>query len=95
MNLQRDIERAEQAAEAARLVREDLRWNSEPGDTERERTIRAQLEKLRKAMAPIRSAIGKLIWDDACADREGDLRRVSAALQYNQKQLKKMKRRAR
>lgn len=92
MDLQRVIERAEQAAEAARLEREDLRWNSEPGSTERERTIRKRLEALRKAMIPVRSAIGKLIWDADCADREGDLRRVSKAIQYQAKQFKKMRR---
>lgn len=84
------IEKAREVAHQARLTREDLRRSHKPGSKERERQIDKALRALDDAMRPIRSAIGAIAWGRD--EYEGELREVSAAMQYERKQLKKMRR---
>ena len=62
-----------------------------------DRTRQASIEKLiaqiDEAMKPIRSGIGSLLWHVEYRRHEADLREVSKSLQYERKQLKKMRRR--
>lgn len=92
MNLTDHIDRAERAAEAARIVREEMRWAQKPGDPEREDLIEATLEALRQAMAPLRIAIGTIQFGKVHGGQENRLRAASNALQYERKRLKKMRR---
>lgn len=50
------------------------------------------IEEIDKAMKPIRSAIGSLLWHAEYRPHEQELRDVSQRLQYQRKQLKKMRR---
>lgn len=82
---------AHAAADEAEALRQDLRWNVKPGTTDREELIDAALEMLRLAMIPIRAQVGKTVW--GLSDfPEAKLRDASARIQYQRKQLKKMKR---
>lgn len=84
------IEKAQETAEAARRAREDIRRSHKPGSKDRDRVIEKTLRSLEDAMRPIRSAIGKIAWGGP--EYDGRLREVSDALQYERKQLKKMRR---
>lgn len=84
------IENGHKVAEQARLAREDVRKTYKPGTKDRERIIEKTLRSIDEAMRPIRSAIGKIAWGQT--EFEDQLREVSAALQYERKQLKKMRR---
>jgi hypothetical protein len=67
------------------------RWSSrKPGNKKRNRDIQAQINRIDAAMKPLRSYIGKLCWHPAPAELDATLREVSAALQHERKQLKKM-----
>ena len=67
-----------------------MRRSHKPGTKERERIIERTLRSLDDAMRPIRSAIGRLAWRPD--EHEDELRAVSEAMQYERKQLKKMRR---
>lgn len=85
---------ARAAARHALSLRTALRRNTVPGSKKREDKIRVELERLSKAMAPVRSLIGQLPYrDDINATRAEQLRAASAQLQYERRQLKKMRRR--
>lgn len=90
VDLTQDIANAHQTAEQARLTREDLRKTYKPGTKDRERIIEKTLRIIDESMRPIRSAIGKIAWGQT--EFEDQLREASAALQYERKQLKKMRR---
>ena len=85
------IDQAHAVADEAEALRQDLRWNVKPGTDEREELIDKALEMIRLAMVPIRSAMGKAVWGKADA-AESEIQRASERLQYQRKQLKKMKR---
>lgn len=87
----RAVATGEEVAEAARGVREDLRWTVARDNTDRQARIAAAMEEIRHAMAPIRAEIGRLIWEPIPAEQEKALRAVSQSLQYERKQLKKMR----
>jgi hypothetical protein len=91
-DIQNDITKAEDTAAAAQALREDTRWKQRPGDPEREALIVEMLEKLRLAMVPIRSYIGRARYDAYSPNTEAQLSRASVRLQYERKQLKKMRR---
>jgi hypothetical protein len=91
--LKRDIELAAKAARRAQQVREDLRWDSTPGDVDREGLIAESIRSINAAMEPIRSHIGRLRYEPQPAAVERALREVSQDLGYQRRQLKKMRRR--
>jgi hypothetical protein len=84
------IENGHKVVEQARLAREDLRKTYKPGTKERERVIEKTLRAIDEAMRPIRSAIGRIAW--GATEYEDALREISSLLQYERKQLKKMRR---
>ena len=86
-------QQGEATATAARMAREDLRWTAEPGSDEREAQIAAMIDDIGDAMHEIRSLIGRLTWDPIPDEYEKPLRSASRQLQYERKQLKKMRRR--
>lgn len=73
-------------------LREALRWKAKTDDEGRAGDLVDMLERIRLAMIPIRSEIGRLVWEPLPAKLEEGLRTVSARLQYERKQLKKMQR---
>lgn len=86
------IERGKEVAAAVAEARRAMRWRVTPGDPTREDTIAASISMIDDAMRPIRSAIGKLVWEPLPARQERALRETSKALQYERRQLKKMRR---
>ena len=84
------LDGAYEAANGAATLRRRLRWKQKPGSRRREKQIADALEEIRRAMAPIRSLIGKAAWEEI--PQEPDLRAVSRRLQYERRQLKKMRR---
>lgn len=88
---EKQIEEALAVAEEAEAVRQDLRWNVKPGTDEREQLIDQTLEMIRVAMIPIRSMMGSAVWGKAPLP-EATIADASERLQYQRKQLKKMKR---
>lgn len=85
-------ESATRAAQGAEALREELRHSVAPDDPDRAARIEEALDNLRIAMTPVRSAIGKLSWEPGPAPVEKALRTASAYVQYQRKQLKKMRR---
>lgn len=85
-------EKATVAAQGARDLREELRWSVAPDDPDRAARIEECLENLRVAMVPVRSGIGSFAWHAAPPKVEDALRDASAFVQYERKQLKKMRR---
>lgn len=88
----RDVAAAEQEHEAALKLRRRLRWKSKPGTQKRERDIGRRISAIDCAMKPLRSHIGKLVWEPIPDELEDRLRAASRALQADRKQLKKMRR---
>lgn len=91
--LLRSAEKATEAGQAAEELRAELRWSAPVGDLDRERRIEFHLEALADVMAPLRSAIGRFAggWAKAPDGVEDVLRTASAYVQYQRKQLKKMR----
>ncbi len=87
-----DVAAAEREHEAALTLRKKLRWKSKPGTQRRERDIGRRISAIDCAMKPLRSHIGKLVWEPIPDELEGRLRAASRALQADRKQLKKMRR---
>ena len=81
------------AADEAAAVRRDLRRTVTPGAPDRERLIADTLRLLGEAMEPVRSLIGRFVWQPCPEATEASLREASARLQYERKQIKKMRRR--
>lgn len=81
---------AARTAEYANTLRAELRGRTTPTDPERVEQIDAMLEQLRLAMIPVRSLIGKQVWEPIPSHEEKALRDASAACQYERRQLKKM-----
>lgn len=92
MTLTTDIDAAFEAADTARLVREDMRWSMAPGSADRETLIAQQLANLAAAMEPIRRAIGGIPFGRVHGGQEARLREASQALQYERKRFKKLRR---
>lgn len=92
MALRDDIRHGHTVAATAEAFRQDTRWNVKPGDSDREKQLGAHLEEIREAMIPIRSALGRAQYGQVTEAQEKALREVSARLQYQRKQLKKMRR---
>lgn len=92
MALRDDIRRGHTVADTAEAYRQDTRWNVQPGDPDREKQIYAHLEEIREAMIPIRAALGRAQFGQLTESQEAATRKVSARLQYERKQLKKMRR---
>lgn len=87
----RAVREGEDAAADAAALRGRLRYTVAKGDAGRERDIAAALDRLRVAMEPIRSLRGRVLWEPMPSEQERALRAVSEALQYERKQLKKMR----
>jgi hypothetical protein len=85
-------EKAITAGQAAHDLREELRWSTATDDPDRAARIDAALESLRLAMVPVRSAVGTFARHPAPEKVEQVLRTASAFVQYERKQLKKMRR---
>lgn len=86
-------EKAVEAAGRAEELRHELRWSVKPGDSDREGRIAACLLELRDVMEPVRSYLGRLAWPPPTPPEvERALRAASAEVQYQRKQLKKMRR---
>lgn len=87
-----NIKQGHEVADAAEALRQDLRWTVKPGDSDRDKQITDMLVKIRDAMEPIRSAVGRAVWGQVTASVAEKLSEVSERLQYERKQLKKMRR---
>lgn len=72
-------------------LRGRLRHQTKRGDPGREHDLHQALDAVDDAMKPIRALIGKIPWDPPPSEQEDALRDVSARLQYERKQLKKMR----
>lgn len=81
------------AARNAEELRAELRWETDRDEPERIARIEAALVELSDVMVPLRSAIGRFAggWATAPAGVEDTLRTTSAYVQYQRKQLKKMR----
>lgn len=82
----------EAAAEDVRLTRERLRRTEKPGTPDREEALEQALGEIDTAMRPIRSLLGKVVWEPVPEEQEDALRAASKQLGYERKQLKKMRR---
>lgn len=87
-----DIEAGQATAREAREFREEVRWRVRKDDPDRRAHVDQLLDSIDDAMKPIRSHVGRLVHEPLPAQQERDLRECSAALQYERRQLKKMKR---
>lgn len=87
-------EAATSAASRAEDLRSELRWRTAPDEPDRQRRIEEELTNLSVAMIPVRSAINRFAGGHAEAPDgiEQALRTASAYVQYQRKQLKKMRR---
>jgi hypothetical protein len=90
--IETDIQAAREEHERANKLRRTLRWGSKPGSVKRERDIDRRLRAIDAAMRPIRSHIGKLVWEPIPSELDDALRAVSADLQVERRQFKKMRR---
>lgn len=91
-NLTDSIRIGNDTADRAEAFRQDTRWNVKPDAPGRTTDIERHLEQIRLAMEPIRSWVGRAVWGQVKAKDETRLRDVSERLQYQRKQLKKMRR---
>jgi hypothetical protein len=82
----------EHSLEEAREAREALRKVTEPGDESREFRLAEARTLIDDAMVPIRSLIGKLIWEPRPAAEERALRDLSKRLGAERRRIKKMQR---
>lgn len=87
----RAVRAGEEAAADAGALRDRLRYRTPRGDTGREHDIARAIDSINDAMRPLRSMMGKLVWDPVPDEQERALRAVSARLGYERKQLKKMR----
>lgn len=87
-----DVEAAVSLGHEAREFRETVRWRVKPEDEARQSHIDALLDQIDDAMKPLRSHIGRLVWEPRPDAEDRALREASALLQYERRQLKKMRR---
>lgn len=69
-----------------------LRRTTSPGQDSREKKIEGLLREINYAMEPVRSLIGKALREPLPGNAEDEIRELSQALQYERRQLKKMRR---
>lgn len=81
---------AVEAADHAEKTRKGLRRRTKVGDERREKDLAAEIDRLHKAMAPIRRAIGRLPYQPAGKRDDKALRHASKRLKYERKQIRKM-----
>jgi hypothetical protein len=86
------IGRAEAVAEEAFKLRKRFRATVSPSNAERQRDIERAIEAINVAAQPVRSAIGRSLFRRLPSDLDLQLRAISQRLQYERKQLKKMRR---
>jgi hypothetical protein len=84
------IRDANRAAQQALATRKRHSRHSKPGQRQRETDIRLALERIERAMTPLRRVIARLPYVDDPSDGEG-LREASQALQRERRKLWKMK----
>lgn len=90
--LERTTEDGNYVADAAAKARQDLRRSTKPGNADREQKLDDQIRQINEVMEDVRSLVAKSLWDAFPEKLEQDLRDVSARLQYQRRQLKKMRR---
>lgn len=97
LHVQEMVERAVFATQHARQVRELHAKRTTKGSKNRETDIQASLDRLRGAMRPIRSALGrqKAPYDDRGVEHRALLLDVSDAMQRERRKLWKMQKRKR
>jgi len=81
---------AEEAIKSSSAARAKLRRKTKPDDPHRRAVLEVELERLVFAMGPIRSAIGKLAYNQIPEKQEERLRSVSLKLQRERQKVKKM-----
>jgi hypothetical protein len=87
------LREAETAISHAQRVRQRHARNTEKGSAQREADIKIALDKLRKAMRPLRSEIGRFAYGpqtETAEDNRAKIRAVSAMLQAERRKLWKM-----
>lgn len=90
--LETDIEAAEGVRQEAATWRAENRWKVKADDPDRQAALGSILDQIDDVMVPLRSHIGRLIWEPVQQELETRLREVSTGLQYERRQLKKMRR---
>lgn len=90
--LERTISDGDYVVEQSDSLRRELRRSSKPGDARREERLEIQIRAINEVMEDVRSLVAKSLWDAFPEKLEQDLRDVSARLQYQRRQLKKMRR---
>lgn len=76
----------------ARGVRKAHRRTTKPGSGKRQKDIAYAITKINHAMRELRQLIGKLPWEVHSPAKAERVRTVSRELQYERRQLKKMRR---
>ncbi len=90
--IERDVEFAEQIDRDSRQFRAEHRWRVKRSDPTRQAHIQQLLDAIDDAMRPLRSHIGRLVHQPLPSEAdEKRLRGASAGLQYERRQLKKMR----
>ena len=92
----RVLENAEAAVVFAQAVRSTHRRRSNKTSSQRQSDIRLALERIREAMAPLRSEIGKFPYGpqtDVAEKNRQSIRNASFALQRERRKLFKMQKR--
>jgi hypothetical protein len=86
------IPEAEAAVRYAQQVREQHRRRTERGSTKREADIALALERLKDAMRPLRSAIGRMTYPSSgiSMETQDQIRVASDAIQRERRKLWKM-----
>jgi hypothetical protein len=87
------LRRAQQAVENAQRVRKVHRRRSTKGSEQREADLRLALERLRDAMKPLRSEIGRFPYGPSTPEAERNRERIyeaSRAIQAERRKLWKM-----
>ena len=90
--IHRAIEKGRETVAHAHETRKRLRRSTTPGQRGRERDLNEAIVAINDAMEPIRSIIGKATWTPLPENLEAQVRETSAYLQYERRQLKKMRR---
>lgn len=82
----------EGVAESARETRQALRWKVAPTEPGRQEDIAGALADIDSAMCAVRSLRARILWHPVPEAQSEALAAVSADLQYERRQLKKMRR---
>jgi hypothetical protein len=90
--METDVDHAERLKAESDAFRAETRWRVRRDDPTRQAHLQELLDAIDDAMRPLRSHIGRLVHQPLHSDRdEKRLRKASAALQYERRQLKKMR----